>query len=167
MKENTKAQAQPGTSSPKNQESNTKVKPVPGYLYGAVVEGAKDLDKYWEKRDKERIVLSNSPRVKKLARTAARKSAITELPPTDDESESSLGSVFSGSEEIKTPSKNEVTPAKNNEQNANSKAHEKRVGGANRKEIVGPKMILNVNDCLLYTSPSPRDGLLSRMPSSA
>ena len=25
----------------------------------------------------------------------------------------------------------------------------------------------NVNVCLLYTSPSPRDGLLSRMPSSA
>ena len=27
--------------------------------------------------------------------------------------------------------------------------------------------ILVVNNCLLYTSPSPRDGLLSRMPSSA
>ena len=26
---------------------------------------------------------------------------------------------------------------------------------------------LNANTCLLYTSPSPRDGLLSRMPSSA
>mgnify|MGYP003685194053 CR=1 FL=1 len=26
---------------------------------------------------------------------------------------------------------------------------------------------LNINLCLLYTSPSPRDGLLSRMPSSA
>ena len=25
----------------------------------------------------------------------------------------------------------------------------------------------NSNSCLLYTSPSPRDGLLSRMPSSA
>ena len=25
----------------------------------------------------------------------------------------------------------------------------------------------NIQDCLLYTSPSPRDGLLSRMPSSA
>ena len=25
----------------------------------------------------------------------------------------------------------------------------------------------DVLDCLLYTSPSPRDGLLSRMPSSA
>ena len=24
-----------------------------------------------------------------------------------------------------------------------------------------------IYDCLLYTSPSPRDGLLSRMPSSA
>ena len=24
-----------------------------------------------------------------------------------------------------------------------------------------------ISDCLLYTSPSPRDGLLSRMPSSA
>ena len=27
--------------------------------------------------------------------------------------------------------------------------------------------IVGVSDCLLYTSPSPRDGLLSRMPSSA
>ena len=27
--------------------------------------------------------------------------------------------------------------------------------------------IPNLNPCLLYTSPSPRDGLLSRMPSSA
>ena len=26
---------------------------------------------------------------------------------------------------------------------------------------------LDANTCLLYTSPSPRDGLLSRMPSSA
>ena len=30
----------------------------------------------------------------------------------------------------------------------------------------GYRVIL-VNSCLLYTSPSPRDGLLSRMPSSA
>ena len=29
------------------------------------------------------------------------------------------------------------------------------------------KIIEEPNDCLLYTSPSPRDGLLSRMPSSA
>ena len=29
------------------------------------------------------------------------------------------------------------------------------------------KKWVNVRDCLLYTSPSPRDGLLSRMPSSA
>ena len=27
--------------------------------------------------------------------------------------------------------------------------------------------VLKVRPCLLYTSPSPRDGLLSRMPSSA
>ena len=27
--------------------------------------------------------------------------------------------------------------------------------------------LLNDNGCLLYTSPSPRDGLLARMPSSA
>ena len=33
----------------------------------------------------------------------------------------------------------------------------------------GQKRALNryMNNCLLYTSPSPRDGLLSRMPSSA
>ena len=29
------------------------------------------------------------------------------------------------------------------------------------------KAVLHATDCLLYTSPSPRDGLLSRMPSSA
>ena len=29
------------------------------------------------------------------------------------------------------------------------------------------KKIVAVSCCLLYTSPSPRDGLLSRMPSSA
>ena len=29
------------------------------------------------------------------------------------------------------------------------------------------RMLAHYMDCLLYTSPSPRDGLLSRMPSSA
>ena len=29
------------------------------------------------------------------------------------------------------------------------------------------EIISKLKDCLLYTSPSPRDGLLSRMPSSA
>ena len=34
--------------------------------------------------------------------------------------------------------------------------------------IKRPKLNTEVSDiCLLYTSPSPRDGLLSRMPSSA
>ena len=33
---------------------------------------------------------------------------------------------------------------------------------AKNKNTIG-----NSNNCLLYTSPSPRDGLLSRMPSSA
>src|SRR5665647_2347796 len=31
----------------------------------------------------------------------------------------------------------------------------------------GQIIVYKVNTCLLYTSPSPRDGLLSRMPSSA
>ena len=31
----------------------------------------------------------------------------------------------------------------------------------------GLEMLARVKSCLLYTSPSPRDGLLSRMPSSA
>ena len=32
---------------------------------------------------------------------------------------------------------------------------------------VASENVAAVNTCLLYTSPSPRDGLLSRMPSSA
>ena len=36
------------------------------------------------------------------------------------------------------------------------------------KEIPSPTFtLLQVYDCLLYTSPSPRDGRISRMPSSA
>ena len=31
----------------------------------------------------------------------------------------------------------------------------------------GANLVLISRTCLLYTSPSPRDGLLSRMPSSA
>ena len=38
------------------------------------------------------------------------------------------------------------------------------IEGEVRKEIQSLESML---DCLLYTSPSPRDGLLSRMPSSA
>ena len=32
---------------------------------------------------------------------------------------------------------------------------------------VSLEKVLTISTCLLYTSPSPRDGLLSRMPSSA
>ena len=48
-----------------------------------------------------------------------------------------------------------------------SSAHT-RIDGL-EKEIVAIKteMDIQFKDCLLYTSPSPRDGLLSRMPSSA
>ena len=38
------------------------------------------------------------------------------------------------------------------------------------KSVTHPEMLDedgNIMHCLLYTSPSPRDGLLSRMPSSA
>ena len=48
-----------------------------------------------------------------------------------------------------------------------------RVGGAAQvkamKQVAGTLRLdlAQYRDCLLYTSPSPRDGLLSRMPSSA
>ena len=40
------------------------------------------------------------------------------------------------------------------------------VGG--KSDVLGAALFdSHNNSCLLYTSPSPRDGLLSRMPSSA
>ena len=39
--------------------------------------------------------------------------------------------------------------------------------GASMGEGYGPMVVAKSGVCLLYTSPSPRDGLLSRMPSSA
>eukprot|EP01016_Furgasonia_blochmanni_P040398 TRINITY_DN5154_c0_g1_i6.p1 TRINITY_DN5154_c0_g1~~TRINITY_DN5154_c0_g1_i6.p1 ORF type:complete len:130 (-),score=25.67 TRINITY_DN5154_c0_g1_i6:38-427(-) len=40
-------------------------------------------------------------------------------------------------------------------------------GKLKKKELATLHSIKKSKDCLLYTSPSPRDGLLSRMPSSA
>ena len=41
------------------------------------------------------------------------------------------------------------------------------VDGVFSEQISEHHVVTSVDDCLLYTSPSPRDGLLSRMPSSA
>ena len=41
------------------------------------------------------------------------------------------------------------------------------VGHIGPEAALGGPIALLRNGCLLYTSPSPRDGLLSRMPSSA
>ena len=38
---------------------------------------------------------------------------------------------------------------------------------SDKLKTAGYQIIVNPHPCLLYTSPSPRDGLLSRMPSSA
>ena len=35
------------------------------------------------------------------------------------------------------------------------------------RKLVQEGLVVSYKGCLLYTSPSPRDGLLSRMPSSA
>ena len=37
----------------------------------------------------------------------------------------------------------------------------------NKNVALGHKRLIVIDPCLLYTSPSPRDGSLSRMPSSA
>ena len=46
---------------------------------------------------------------------------------------------------------------------ANNDKRRKRLAGFG----LSPASIARLQGCLLYTSPSPRDGLLSRMPSSA
>ena len=55
---------------------------------------------------------------------------------------------------------------------AQSLSKSQRAATAKKKKRAGSKgktVVKNTkpNTCLLYTSPSPRDGLLSRMPSSA
>ena len=46
--------------------------------------------------------------------------------------------------------------------------HAALVGAHLLEQLAGvPTSVHYASDCLLYTSPSPRDGLLSRMPSSA
>ena len=46
-------------------------------------------------------------------------------------------------------------------------ARERTFNLLNVSENIHPKAFTINDNCLLYTSPSPRDGLLSRMPSSA
>ena len=46
-------------------------------------------------------------------------------------------------------------------------AHEQGFNFSKKKVLEFTKKICATNSCLLYTSPSPRDATLSRMPSSA
>ena len=50
---------------------------------------------------------------------------------------------------------------------AAEKSREEEAYLLGEKKYVPPKEEDQLKNCLLYTSPSPRDGLLSRMPSSA
>ena len=49
------------------------------------------------------------------------------------------------------------------------RAYDNKILDASTEEIVNTvkRTGATIKGCLLYTSPSPRDGLLSRMPSSA
>ena len=50
----------------------------------------------------------------------------------------------------------------------NYPAHAKEMGSAvNNEPVFFQKSLTSLHTCLLYTSPSPRDATLSRMPSSA
>ena len=53
-------------------------------------------------------------------------------------------------------------------QRATTAKKKKREGAKGKTVVKNTKpATVRLNGCLLYTSPSPRDGLLSRMPSSA
>ena len=45
--------------------------------------------------------------------------------------------------------------------------HKYKIKGSQAKSFINKLITRDISFCLLYTSPSPRDGLLSRMPSSA
>src|SRR5664279_4415182 len=62
-----------------------------------------------------------------------------------------------------TPEKSPVAMISPQEQELRTKLKELREHLTKNADHVGTKF---PEDCLLYTSPSPRDGLLSRMPSS-
>ena len=70
---------------------------------------------------------------------------------------------------IETPSKPDPIVFLEEDEDLDSH-YEKSLQGFQEEEIVTGKVTEITDDfvtCLLYTSPSPRDGLLSRMPSSA
>ena len=65
----------------------------------------------------------------------------------------------------------EILTIKSDDVIGRAKAYESIVKGENLPEAGLPEsfnvLMHELKGCLLYTSPSPRDGLLSRMPSSA
>ena len=96
-----------------------------------------------------------------------------------EESKASIDGV-STSPSGELPFDNTQGPNKSPQDIVNDAAHEEELANTPRYETQmskddAPKNLevegdigsVMDNDCLLYTSPSPRDGLLSRMPSSA
>ena len=60
-----------------------------------------------------------------------------------------------------------VTTNEYGQQNMFAKEPQMVVESYNRKGLESPQQYAETYNCLLYTSPSPRDGATSRMPSSA
>ena len=88
----------------------------------------------------------------------------------------STGATSSNKKVLTSPSKSNIPANKIARKSTASKLSSKELGIERRKAMsTHGKSAINSSDrtrtdvksCLLYTSPSPRDGLLSRMPSSA
>ena len=65
------------------------------------------------------------------------------------------------------PKNNDNDNKKNKTLSSNLHPENLSKDGLNKKPLLIKPINKQANSCLLYTSPSPRDGLLSRMPSSA
>ena len=74
-----------------------------------------------------------------------------------------LSNLFTGPTAVAL-SKDAITSAKILTNFSKENSNLKILGGIMGNDILD---VAGVKNCLLYTSPSPRDGLLSRMPSSA
>ena len=95
--------------------------------------------------------------------------AVTDIPLTSSTAFPSSGEIRIGSEDISYTANNTATGVLS--------GGAREVNGTTKAAHSGGDTVTNISDyvawgdastaCLLYTSPSPRDGLLSRMPSSA
>ena len=126
------------------------------------------VDRGYNHAKKQKQMEAEEAEIARLEAEARGEEVEEQQESSSEDTENSEVQATSDTQQEETSEETEAQEDNDSELNAEEKSFKKRYGDI-RKHLASKEKEWQekFEACLLYTSPSPRDGLLSRMPSSA